>query len=147
MISPATKQLLDAAWDGDLEKVKEALRTGADVNAMEEYGSPALHKAAGQGHYEVVEFLVANGADIELKDKVDMAAVMSAATAGQVKIMKFLISKGAKINYDLLSTVNMKVNILEENAEAGMVRPEAVEAWKGFLDYLVTVYKEQNPEG
>jgi hypothetical protein len=38
----------------------------------------------------------------------------------------------------------MKVSILEENAENGMVRPEAAEAWRGFLDSLIAERRKQD---
>jgi hypothetical protein len=49
-----------------------------------------------------------------------------------------LIERGALVSDDLLSTIQTKINIFEENGEAGMVRPEGVEAWKGAMAYLVT---------
>jgi hypothetical protein len=40
--------------------------------------------------------------------------------------------------------VATKVGILEENAESGMVRPDAAEAWRGFLDGLVAERQKQD---
>ena len=51
--------------------------------------------------------------------------------------VRLLLENGARVTDDLLASVQLKVGILEENAELGMVRPEAVEAWKRFLDILV----------
>jgi len=36
------KELLNACWNGDLEKVKQLLEEGADVNAKDKYGWTAL---------------------------------------------------------------------------------------------------------
>jgi len=53
-------------------------------------------------------------------------------------VVKLLLDDGAQINRDLMSSLQLKVNILVENAEAGMVLPDAVEAWQQFLSYMVT---------
>lgn len=142
----ANKQLMQAAYDGNLSAVEEALKNGADVKERDEehYGDAALNQAAAQGHLDVVKRLVEAGADIENKGGADLTPVMNAAVAGHVNVVKFLIEKGAVVSNDLLSSVQMKVNIFEENAEAGMVKPEAVDAWKGFLDFLVTARTKQD---
>ncbi len=143
----ANKRLMQAAYDGNLSAIEEALKNGAQINARAEYGDTALNEAAEHGHLEVVKRLLEAGADIENKGGADKTPIMNAAFAGHVEIVRFFLEKGAKINNDLLSSVQMKVNILEENAEAGMVRPEAVEAWKGFLEHLVTArIKQDIPE-
>jgi len=46
--------LLALAGEGDLAKVEDLLRKGADVNARDQDGQTALMKAAGAGHGEVV---------------------------------------------------------------------------------------------
>jgi ankyrin repeat protein len=143
-LTPADLDLIKAAKRGDLGQVKTAIAGGARLDAREEYGGSALHAAADEGHLEVAEHLISQGADLNLLDAMDMSPMMKAAVSGRVNVVKFLAERDAIVSRDLLMTVNMKVNILEENAEAGMVKPEAVEAWKGFLDYLVRIYEEQN---
>ncbi len=69
--------------------------------------------------------------------------LLKAASAGNIGIVRLLLEKGAKISDDLLQSVQLKVNILEENAELGMVRPDAVEAWRGFLKFLVKARQRQ----
>src|SRR5205085_3945393 len=51
--------------------------------------------------------------------------------------VRLLLAHGARVSNDLLSSVQLKVDILEENAEAGMVYPEAAASWRAFLDFLV----------
>jgi HEAT repeat protein len=144
MTTEANQQLHQAASDGNLSRVDEALANGADVNARGSYGDTALNEAAESGHLEVVKRLVEAGADIHNVGGADKTPVMNAAFAGHVETVRFLLEKGAQVNDDLLSSVQLKVNILEENAEGGMVNPEAVEAWKGFLDFLVTARLRQD---
>ena len=56
-----------AAWDGNINAVKQHLAARVDVNAKDYYGETALHYAADKGHKEIVELLIANGADVNAK--------------------------------------------------------------------------------
>ncbi len=132
------QQLQQAASEGNAGGISEALKSGANVNARGEFGDTALNQAAQHGRLDAAKLLVEAGADIENLGGADMTPLMNAATAGHAEVARFLIEKGARVTRDLLSSVQLKVNILEENREAGMVRQEAVEAWQGFLDFLVT---------
>ena len=63
----ADRALLDAAWDGNIEAVKQHLDAGADLNAKEEDGETPLHAAVFKGHKEIVELLIEKGADVNAK--------------------------------------------------------------------------------
>ncbi len=140
-----SKVLFLAVRNGDLDGVKEALKNGADIEAKESYGDTALNIAAENGHLEIVKYLIESGANIENLGGAAKTPLMNAAFDGHAEIVIVLIAHGAKITRDLLSSVQVKVNILEENAEAGMVTQEGVSAWKQFLDYLIAEYKKKNP--
>ena len=71
---------------------------------------------------------------------------MSAAFAGQLKVVEVLLRHGARINRDLLNTLQLKVDIFEENTEAGMVLPGVAEAWRRFLDFMVERWQAQNAQ-
>ena len=144
MIIRASEQILQAAYEGSLSSVAEALKNGADVNARGSFGDTALNQAAEHGHLEVVRRLVEAGADIHNKGGADKTPIMNAAFAGHIEVVQFLLDQGAQVTDDLLSSVQLKVNILEENAESGMVQAEAVEAWKGFLNLLITARLKQD---
>ena len=135
-----------AAREGDLTAVNALLAEGAMVDAKSEYGDTALNLAAENGHAEVVARLLEAGANIENLGGADKTPLMCAAFAGQVKVVQLLLEKGALINSDLLSSLQLKVNILEENAEDGMVNPVAAQAWRRFLDYMIEAWKKQNPQ-
>jgi ankyrin repeat protein len=140
----ASKQLLVAAADGDIAALEAALAAGADIEAAEEYGDTALNRAAANGHGAIVARLIAAGANLENLGGADMTPLMNAATAGHLPSVRTLIAAGAKVTDDLLGSVSMKVSILEENAEIGMVRPEAVGAWRGFLNELLAARTAQD---
>ena len=61
----------DAAWNGNIEAVKQHLTTGTDVNAKGSYGYTPLHAAVNEGQKEIAELLIAEGADVNAKDAWD----------------------------------------------------------------------------
>ena len=136
-LSAIDEELLRCAAEGDLGGVEEALKNGGDVNARGEFGDSALNLAAQHGHIEIAKRLLESGADIENLGGADMTPLMNAALDGQIALVRVLLENGARVSDDLLQSVQMKVNILEENAESGMVLPDAVEAWRQFLEFLV----------
>ncbi len=146
MLSDLNKALWSAARDGSLVGVNEALGAGAQVNSRGDYGDTALNMAAENGHREVVERLLEAGANIENLGGADKTPLMNAAFSGNVPIVQQLLVRGARINRDLLASLQMKVGILEENAEAGMVNPDAAAAWRRFFEYIVAKWQEQNSE-
>jgi ankyrin repeat protein len=137
------KTLRTAAATGDADGLRAALAAGADVNARGEFGDSALNLACEQGHAEIVAALLGAGANVENKGGADKTPIMNAAFAGHVGVVRQLIGAGARIGDDLLASVSVKVRILEENAENGMVRPEAAEAWRSFLDALIEARRKQ----
>lgn len=48
--------MCESAEDGNLEKVKECIENGADVNAKDVWGKTALIYALKNGHFEIVKF-------------------------------------------------------------------------------------------
>ena len=72
MAQPAKPDIsiVDAAAKGDLEKVKQHLAAGTDINERAgEHDSTALHAAAYHGKLEIVKFLISKDADINAKNK------------------------------------------------------------------------------
>jgi ankyrin repeat protein len=130
--------LRNAAAAGDGESVLAALTAGADVNGRAAYGDTALNLAAENGHDGVVAILLGAGANLENKGGADKTPIMNAAFAGHVSLVRLFIARGA------LNSLAMKVSILKENAESGMVRPEAAQAWQEFLESLIAERRRQD---
>jgi hypothetical protein len=59
-----------AAYEGNIEAVKQHLAAGTDVNAKTLSGMTPLHNAAREGRSETIKILIANGADVNAKSVV-----------------------------------------------------------------------------
>ena len=72
-------QLINAAYRSDLGTIQKALESGADVNAVDEYGQTALMLAAesakAYNKTDVVEFLLQRGADAAKRDPGGLTAL------------------------------------------------------------------------
>jgi ankyrin repeat protein len=94
---------MDANWEraikqGDVEAVKEFLRSGIDIDALDRYGQTALMLAAHHGHGEIVELLVEHGADLNVTAKYTLSALMLAVVAGHKNIARLLARAGADLS-------------------------------------------------
>ncbi len=116
----AKANIFAAAKKGDLEAVKDALASGAKVNAKNKEGYTALLLAAEKGHAPVVKELIRAGADVEsaICDEADDCdtPLTLAAKNNHVETAKALIAAGADVNvssgYDvtpLWSTDNAEI--------------------------------------
>ena len=93
--------LLNAAAEGKLYELKQALRAGADIEAKDKkFGNTAVMWASLQGNIEIINVLLQHGADIEAKS-IDghKTPLMFAAYKGNLKTVQYLLSKGALCDY------------------------------------------------
>ena len=149
-LTTTNEQLLKAASDhnGDLAGVSRALERGADVNAKDEYNNTALHSAALWGHADVVKRLLEAGAGIESPGSGGgLTPLANAASHDHYEVAKILLDHGARVTNDVLSILQTKVNIMEENYEAGMVTEEGVKHWKAMYDFFGTQRIKQDLPG
>ncbi len=98
-------ELLRAAKRGDLEKVKELLRRGADPNFTTLYGMTALHYAAMAGHVDVVKLLLEWGANPNIRREGEWTPLHYAASHGHINIVKLLLERGADPNIKDISGI------------------------------------------
>ena len=90
-----------AAEEGDLSRVNELLREGADPNDPEdedEYGEAALSVAAGLDYAEIVEVLYNAGADMHHTDVDGTTALHAAAMNNNPNAAQKLLDLGADIH-------------------------------------------------
>jgi ankyrin repeat protein len=93
----AEAPVADAAERGDVESVRELLRSGADVNAAQGDGMSALHWAARTDSPELVDVLLYAGANTESTTRLGgYTPVHLAARAGSADALDRLLAGGAK---------------------------------------------------
>ncbi|GMI18975.1 hypothetical protein TeGR_g9888 [Tetraparma gracilis] len=93
--------LVDAAREGDAEKVRELLAAGAGVNYTKEgdQGRTPLYRAACYGHREAVQALIDAGADVDKGCTDDgWTPLITAAYDGHLEIVKALVGAKANVN-------------------------------------------------
>jgi hypothetical protein len=84
--------LVKACKEGDLDKVRALLNSGADINWND--GICQLH-ACGQGQLEAAQFLHENGADYLGENS---GALCWAANDGHLKVVKWLVELGIPVS-------------------------------------------------
>lgn len=82
--------LIAAVRDGDVNKVRELIDSGADVNEPGEQGWTPLNWAAGKGNLELVTLLIEKGADVFKVGRDQRTPQMIALAAGRVDVVRYL---------------------------------------------------------
>uniref|UniRef100_A0A6A7FWT7 Myotrophin-like n=1 Tax=Hirondellea gigas TaxID=1518452 RepID=A0A6A7FWT7_9CRUS len=88
----------DFAWEvknGDLEKVKEAVEKGINVNDAIDGRLPVC-LASDYGQLDVLNFLLSSGADVEVTDKFGVSPLLAAIFEGHTKCVQSLLQAGAR---------------------------------------------------
>jgi ankyrin repeat protein len=98
----ATKKLIDAIWNDNLDGVIAAIEDGADVHPKTGSKDIPIIIAAANGHIDIVALLLQEGADVNAKDSVDLSALAKASGACYVNIVKLLLKNGAEVTNDVL---------------------------------------------
>jgi uncharacterized protein len=88
--------LIEAAKQGDLERVRELLDKGADVNARNINDMTVLISAARGGNLEIVKLLLEKGSDINARASNGFTAMKQASKEGHTQIVELLKAHGAK---------------------------------------------------
>ena len=99
--SEADIALLSAAYEGNIEAVKQQLAEGADVNVKDKdyRNETSLQYAAQEGHMKVAELLIANGADVNAKVFGNGETPLQyAVQEGHKEVVELLIANDADVN-------------------------------------------------
>ena len=83
---------------GDLERVRQIIEDGQNVNRGNSYGTTPLILAARSGRDQVVRELVRAGADVNGKDNNKQTALHKASSCGHSSVVKTLTEAGANLN-------------------------------------------------
>ncbi|CAM2118598.1 unnamed protein product [Caretta caretta] len=93
--------LNDAVRNCSIEKVRELLAEGADVNFKVGGGWTPLHSAVQVDQEEIVDLLLEKGADPCARKKNGATPFLVAGIVGNVRLLQLFLSKGSEINeYD-----------------------------------------------
>ena len=90
--------LFSAIKSGNTDKVKKALKAGANVNATDKLGNTALIYASRMGEINIVSTLIKAGAHVNAMNKNGETALIAAALTGQANTILVLAKAGANIN-------------------------------------------------
>ncbi len=91
-IKPVDPELLTAAKEGDLARVRECLARGAEVNVRDESGETPLHLAARSGRTAMVEVLLSHGADVNAETATGRTPVHEAVDSDHMEIVDLLFA-------------------------------------------------------
>ncbi len=91
------RQLLDAAEEGELDKVRSLLEQGADVNVARGDGYTPFLLALGEGHNDVCHRLLDAGARIDAVTKIASSAMHIAAGDGNLEGLELLHRLGLSL--------------------------------------------------
>jgi hypothetical protein len=92
------EQLLNAAGDGNYERVVTLLDCGADVNYANWSGWTALIGGVQSQNKRLIQLLLDRGADINHVDFNGCTVLQVAASRDDLSIIKLLIDRGADVN-------------------------------------------------
>ncbi|CAA2105298.1 ankyrin repeat domain-containing protein [Variovorax paradoxus] len=87
--------LHQAAWQGDLPKLKALIASGANLDARDPRGRTPLHMAAHARQREAIRLLARAGAQLDLLEDDRYDAVTIAAVADDTATLSLLLSLGA----------------------------------------------------
>jgi hypothetical protein len=96
-------ELCACAFEGDLERVKQLVEGGVEINEIvldshDGTRETALLNACSGGQVDIVAYLCEHGADIHHADSGGMNALRWASFEGDVLTVKYLLKHGARIS-------------------------------------------------
>ena len=111
--------IVSAARSGDLDRVKNAIDSGFDINFQSIGGITALEHACGKGFYDVVKYLIDNGADLNIQDKKGFTPLCAATLNKHKEIVLLLLESGADISLEIHDGKNI-ITIFSNSGEEGI---------------------------
>ncbi len=89
--------LHDAAYRGNVEKVRELVSSGIPVDSLNSEGATPLHWAAFKGHEDVARILLNSGADVNARTKKGSTPLRLATTHKQERLIQLLKGRGGEL--------------------------------------------------
>jgi ankyrin repeat protein len=88
----------DPVAEARLERVRQSLEHGLDVNKADPSGRTAVMMAAFEGYTEVVKLLLDHGAEVGRRDGAGRTAMMYASSGPFPQTVELLVQNGAHVN-------------------------------------------------
>jgi ankyrin repeat protein len=85
-----------AVADGNLEKVRERIAAGDDVNTVDVYRTPVLVSALLNGNAEIARALIDAGADPNAAGPTTGNALQAALQSGNLSLAEFILDRGGR---------------------------------------------------
>ena len=119
--------LMVAVQNEDLDKIKDLIVHGANVNGKEDDKSTPLFIAVGNGNVEIVRMLLDFGAKINARDSGKKTPLMRLDDDSAPELVGLLLDQGAKINLTdndgntalILTAGRVKPEVLQRLIDAG----------------------------
>ena len=95
LLKSKEERFLDAAYHGNIEKVKHLLEKGVDIQYKDTLGINALKCAIWQNHKEIISFLLSQGIGIDMATVLGHTPLTKAISDGNIEIVRLLLEYGA----------------------------------------------------
>lgn len=100
---------------GHLDKVKELVQQGADVNFKDHAGWVPLHEAALKGQYDIASYFINDcGANVNVRGYGDDTPLHDACSSGYADIVQLLVNSGADV-FALNSDKQQPIDVCDDN--------------------------------
>ena len=93
------RELIVAAWENDVERARELIADGADVDHKDDTVQSAYLIAASEGHLELLELTLDNGADVTSLDSYNGTALIRAAERGHADVVERLLATDIDVDH------------------------------------------------
>ena len=90
--------LLNAALSGRVDKIRQLLAAGANIEATDVNRMTPVMVAAQHGHSDAVRVLIDAGANLHALAMRQLDLLEVAASGGNVEIVRFLLDRGLPVN-------------------------------------------------
>jgi len=162
---PTSKDICDAAYAGDIDKLRQLAAEGADFNETNEYGETILAEIMSnltidnrELRYAVLLAMLELGADPNILNENGCGVLTAAMLAMDTKMFEILLDAGVDPNThtgsaDYESFFDWAVTDYAYNLYGGPVPDKAEEkdraseeSWLEFLDRLALKYNRRRPD-
>ncbi|RCH97533.1 hypothetical protein CU098_009340 [Rhizopus stolonifer] len=120
---------------GHLDKVKELIKRGADVNHRDNAGWAPLHEAALKGQYDIARYLIQSGAIVNVRGFENDTPLHDACSYGYSDCVKLLLESGADV-YALNTDKKRPIDLCEDKI--------CIEIVKARMNQLDSLAKRDN---